>query len=812
MSFRLKQITIQDFRSIRGQVTVELNASIVLVHGPNGVGKTSLLSAIELGLTGDVAALSRGEEGFLQHLPHKDAPKGRSQIGLTAIHGGADVSADISLSREGVEGQGLLAAAESTFFSDRCYLAQSTLGRLLEIYQHQDPRRSGTPLTRFVKDLLRLDPLEALIEGLHPVGHVNRLRAPAPQYWAARSDLPTLKKDADNAEAGAAQQGADLEVTEGEIRDLTGDAWPADQSIDPALLAAEITRRRQADDRSLSDLARRRREIDVISGQVTIYAATDAGSVRATAEQSLVAARAQVSAWAEDDGKRLESVLKVMRSAFPEIPPVGNGPDTAHRAAVSHAKAEMTRLELLIANDAALETSLGEVDQSIIQGTARLGQIDRELAELSETNHALAGALAALAPHIHDGDNDCPVCGRDYSEVSKQPLAARLSARIAELAATAGRLEALSRERSVGAGAVATATRRADEYRSRKLSPLALAVAKRELAQLQEWWNELTALAKASDLGTAAQATLAAAELALAQVTSQDTALSGHRLQLADQAVALQLTSPGDDEAATAIIERLVTELHRRERAASERVERLFQAEELVRQLDSRRAALTSALATAKSRRERVDTLAKAKVEADRRIEVAKTLADQARSLRTDIISQVFNHDLNTVWRDLFIRLAPDEAFVPRFTLMENGSGPIEAVLETVYRTGGVGGDPRAMLSAGNLNTAALTLFLALHLSVTPTLPLLIIDDPVQSMDEVHIAQFAALLRTLKALDRQLVVAVHERALFDYLSLELSPAFNGDRLITVELSRASGGDTLATWDVKTFEADRAIAA
>ena len=48
------------------------------------------------------------------------------------------------------------------------------------------------------------------------------------------------------------------------------------------------------------------------------------------------------------------------------------------------------------------------------------------------------------------------------------------------------------------------------------------------------------------------------------------------------------------------------------------------------------------------------------------------------------------------------------------------------------------------MLSAGNLNTAALTLFLALHLSVEPRFPWLVLDDPVQTMDEVHIAQFAA--------------------------------------------------------------------
>ncbi|MDB5593278.1 MAG: hypothetical protein JWM36_239 [Hyphomicrobiales bacterium] len=116
------------------------------------------------------------------------------------------------------------------------------------------------------------------------------------------------------------------------------------------------------------------------------------------------------------------------------------------------------------------------------------------------------------------------------------------------------------------------------------------------------------------------------------------------------------------------------------------------------------------------------------------------------------------------------------------------------------------------MLSAGNLNTTALTLFVALHLSVPVTLPLLIADDPVQSMDEVHIAQFAALLRTLKAASRQVVIAVPERALFDHLTLELSPAFNRDRLITIELARALGGDTRLVWDLKSFEIDKAIAA
>jgi exonuclease SbcC len=80
-------------------------------------------------------------------------------------------------------------------------------------------------------------------------------------------------------------------------------------------------------------------------------------------------------------------------------------------------------------------------------------------------------------------------------------------------------------------------------------------------------------------------------------------------------------------------------------------------------------------------------------------------------------------------------------------------------------------------------------------------------------MDEVHIAQFAALLRTLsKDHDRQVVIAVHEKQLFDYLALELSPAFNSDRLITIELSHGADGATLMDYHPIVWQPDTAIVA
>lgn len=810
MTLRLTSINVQNFRSIRGSLFVDLDAPVVLIHGPNGVGKTSLLSAIELGLTGDVASLSRGEQGFIQHLLHKDAPNNGGRVNLTVSRDGVEAKVDLKLTATGVQGAPLLSMEEADFFSNRCYLAQSTLGRLFDVYQRQDARRSDTALTKFVKDLLRLDSLDALIDGLHPVGHVSRLRSTAPQFYAARSEVPAVEREAIIAEAEAKTLATDLQKLEADIRGLVGEALPANRPIEPDALARDLSTRRQADERDLTELARLKREIDLIRAQVVVYGDTDAGAQRAAAEQALVAATAMSAAWAAGVGLRLGAVVTAVQSKHADVPPVENGAQAAHAAALTQVTAEIKRLGGVIDGDAANEKALVSLEEDIVKGQVRLIQIDHELTGLAETNQDLANALAALTPHIHS--DDCPVCGRDYNEVSEQPLAARLSARIAELSETAARLEALSRDRSSSGAAVAAAGRRADEFRARRLAPEALAKLKREIAQLEEWRNDLITLAAAAQAGSAAQAGLSQAERNLAQISSQDTALMGHRQRLADLAEALRLAAPEAQEAAEGIGARLIEAIHGRSELIAARQERFSRADDLTRQVLRRRAELEAGSRRAVAQRQRLETLSKAKREADRRIDLAKDLADAARQKRTAIVSQVFNHNLNTVWRDLFIRLAPEEDFVPRFKLPDVSSGRVEAELETIYRSGGLGGDPRAMLSSGNLNTAALTLFLALHLSVPATQPLLIIDDPVQSMDEVHIAQFAALLRTLKAANRQVIIAVHERALFDYLSLELSPAFNGDRLITIELTRTLGGDTRPIWDLKSFEIDEAIAA
>jgi exonuclease SbcC len=66
------------------------------------------------------------------------------------------------------------------------------------------------------------------------------------------------------------------------------------------------------------------------------------------------------------------------------------------------------------------------------------------------------------------------------------------------------------------------------------------------------------------------------------------------------------------------------------------------------------------------------------------RMEAARRLLHAAEEVRAAIIAAVFNESLNSTWRELFIRLAPDEPFVPGFHLPETGR--IDAELETQHR------------------------------------------------------------------------------------------------------------------------------
>jgi exonuclease SbcC len=806
-------LRITNFRSLSGTVTIPLSAQIILIHGPNGSGKTSVLSALELAMTGDIPAMRRDDGDYVRHLVHEGAANGSVQLLLSPPQTGPDQRGAIEIKSGKIRGTPLLNPAEAQIYAERCYLAQSVLGRLLDIYQHADPQRESA-LTRFVKDLLGLDQLDALIDGLHDAGDVRRTKNLVPQFRAAddrqkkldQQHKSAISRQRDLATAVATQRAAFTALLQ------TLPPGVVNPSTDATRLAPVRTELEAADDTSLTvALSQRRREFTAVQNSLRSLPATASGDERVATEAEEAAASLQATAWRETTGVVLERVLNQLREQFSDLPTsAAAGPKTAHEIAVTRVDAELQRLQSTLDRDAAAIKRVSEIDEALERANARVTLVDDQIAGLAADADDLARALAEITPHIHG--EDCPVCGRDFGEASEEPLLTHVQRSISSLTEQAGRLSGLAKERMSATSTVATLQRDRDTERSKQIIDDDRIAYQAQLASLKSFQQQLTDLAASVALGAAALQRQSEGQRRVASARNQDRMAT----ELRDGAATLcsQLGLPGlkASESLETALERIRAYLEAEE-------QRLTAIREGRRQLLTACVALIDRetdLASTATEVARLKTAFEAAAanyeEADNRRLQAKTIGQAARDARTAIVRRVFNDALNNLWRDLFVRLAPTEPFIPAFRLPETPDGVV-AMLETLHRSGQRGGTPGAMLSSGNLNTAALTLFLALHLSIKSSIPWLVLDDPVQSMDEVHISQFAALLRTLsKAHGRKVMIAVHDRPLFDYLALELSPTFAEDQLITVELSRSADEASMAQPTFWPYVRDEVIAA
>lgn len=791
---KLKSITIKDFRSIGGEITIPLDAQVILIHGPNGTGKTSTLSAIEFALAGSVDSLRRVDPNYLDHLVHRGAS--HTNISVETEMGGNDTTHTFRFAQGDDRGIApVLEDAEAHFFSERCYLAQSTLGRLLEIYEESDGNQNS-PLTRFVNDVLGLDTLEALIKGLNASKDIRNTRNLVPGIAELEREVAALTSDKTAKEARRARlaqaQARILQDVEPGLRVLDSGI----DSSDPAHAMGRIaTTDDPSEDIALVELTGYRREVESLLQRLSSVKQTSLGVDLAALEGKAHESSSLTSEWQTKVGNGIEKLLEEARGEFPDLASLmTTSPAKAVSTALTRINGELEGCKARLRADAADRDRLDDLLISADLDRARIALIDEQTATVTAGAAELAKLLAALGPHIHN--SECIVCGRDYSEVSEEPLPAQLARRASQLSDQAEKLAELNKAKHDAATSLSgtTSETKLIEARILKSSVRSLLVSRE--AQFQDWHNQLSARVPDSELGTKYLRESTQAHRTLATARNDAGAWIEVRNSAVEMCQKLSIDAPSDVEPIDRLLSRISTHI----RTLMAEGEKRLAARAALR--DSYRAwiQLANDLSDVDLEQSdldmRLSELLAEREEFERRRNGAKQLLKVATEVQQKIIREVFNDSLNSVWRDLFVRLAPREPFVPAFRVAEGRKTSPQ--LTTVHRSGGTGGSPGAMLSAGNLNTAALTLFLALHLTAGEKLPLLVLDDPVQSMDDVHISQFAALLRTLsKQHSRQVIVAVHERALFDYLALELSPAFHGDRLITVELKKQSDGTSLA---------------
>ena len=704
----------------------------------------------------------------------------------------------------------MLTPSQCRFFTERAFLAQSTLGRLLEIYEESDVRDAASPLTRFVKDLLGLDRLDALIEGLKPSTDKRLTKRSLPLYGDVEAEHKRLKIDVDqlNAEIEDAKRG--LREDDAVLaRSLLPFSLQPSEDLAGLLTALG---KDGVDNSEQIDLSALRREVEAASSLWQKTDDNERAPARALAEIEVRDARRARDVWAEIFELRLETAFKASASLISNPPSrVSVGWGAAATASIALLAGELRRGDETLGRDEAARVSLETKRTELEKSRARIMRLEEELATLSADNGALARALSELAPMI-DG-NACPVCERDFSEVSDTALHAHLTRHIARLSQTAIRLQEVSTERQSVSRAILSDEREIEALTGRIINNTERTHLRTRASRLREAKQALVDLAAPADQGDILALSADDASKRLANLRRDEEMLSGIRRSVREFPVRLNIAPAVEDEGTTATLSRCLAVVEQRQNALSLRSEerrKAIDALERAKLARKRLSELESEHAAAKQAAERTKD---ALVAADNIKKSAKDLLDRAIAARTDTVRDVFNDSLNKIWKNLFIRLAPEEPFQPSFELPPPGRGPVEAKLVTRYRGEHRGGNPKAMLSAGNLNTAALTLFLSLHLSVKPVLPWLVIDDPVQSMDEIHIAQFAALLRTLsKQRERQVIIAVHEKPLFDYLALELGPAAQGDRLITIELAKGTDGHTIYEPNTIEWDPDRVFQA
>ncbi|HMO15658.1 MAG TPA: AAA family ATPase [Pirellulaceae bacterium] len=773
---RLGELTLSGFRVFLDEQTVPLDAGVVLVHGANGCGKSSLLHAIELCLTGRVADLEVYPNSYPDCLMHFAAPKSgwlklRYQDENDVYREG---TVTLQKSQAPKMAGDFLTRADLKHFHDRCYLSQSRLARLLEMYQAVDKEKRESPLATFVRELLGLDVLENITSGLEVTGDKRRIRRDIKAYADFEKEVSelALREESLQTKLRSAVQEAES-------------AFSEDRKLSEG--GSEISGAIELSDEELSEtLNQLNADFNAIERAETVLRSLEApeASIPAKELERELADRESIQ---KDLAVRLRQHL-VEAGEFIGRPVSDEtviddvlqlGEEWTSTLALCERKVSQLIVQVNSANKWLQDLAVARTAET---------EIDKEWEELSRQVEAEGRpdtekpeAFRLLVDKI-EGDV-CPVCDRDYSELGKGSLVEHLRQKI----------ESLLRREKLVANVLELQSRR------EKQRQLIGDMAKEE----KEYQSRVQQMESALRIGRGLVATHA--EL----TPLRDSWLHNEQMQRTAKSNLLRIAKASEQR--TSELKRLVEIEGRNDvKSSGEQTDSLARAI-LLREFVSSRIKLLEGERESRSKNQKYqETIVKLRQEIDvikkRRqqlkriesrldgiVESAKLVARHAAEEKGKIIDRVFSGTLNTLWCELFQRLVVSEIFHPFLPAPKIVRGRMETYLsagrdgQMSYR------DLAAVLSSGNLNTAALSLFLTLNMVEEPKHHVLILDDPVQNMDDIHVVNLGALLKAIvHQADRQLVVAVHDRALFDYLRIELGPTKPSESLITIQVEREMG--------------------
>ena len=798
---RLLSLELTNFRGYREATTVPLDADVVLIHGANGCGKSSLLQALELAVTGDVSDLRPYKDSYprcLQNIGVTGSPR----VSLRYRSERGDEVEQTASKPPFVEGQ-QLSKKETAFFADRCYLSQARLGRLLELYQAVDKHQPEAPLVTFIRELLGLDYLEHLTAGLDEIGLITRVRKSVPALQQLEAAYELAAKEIDRLQENFRNRALTLTTEIDECRKIaredSGDPVPlapwtvagVRQRLDTLRAASSAQTGSSLKEQIQHDQTRLALIAEFVQAAASPADRSLAGSSLAELDHREAATRLEL----QTRETQLLEVAEAARRVLSECEVKFTLRETSSGIAADVeqweeiVQRELTRCEADIAAAAERQQELHTLARQLESATAELQSLPTQ-ADSPEDDLATTwlSALKTFLPHVHH--EDCPVCGRDYSELHAGELRDRIETEIQRRESQAGEQLAARQLRADRQQKVTDLTLSLERARSNAATILTRgAAARATTSRLRSLAEQLAQGRSNRERWQQLQSTLNEIGLQRRNAEAIRDQQAKYRTQLDELADRWKL--PPDRPADATELSRVLSELLLAQYVAAQQREamnRVLQgALERVVNLAFEQEAVTHALAQATAEQA---NRTRARQRVDGHIHTARDLRKEVLCVKGEILSQVFNGTLNRLWRELFERLVKVEPFQPWLAEPESTRGRMHAQIQGLFGKSVPFADLAAILSCGNLNTAALSLFLALHLIEPPKHRVLVFDDPVQNMDDVKAMQLAGLLRAIVLqANRQLVIAVHERPLFEYLCLELGPTRRDESLIAIELSR-----------------------
>lgn len=165
---------------------------------------------------------------------------------------------------------------------------------------------------------------------------------------------------------------------------------------------------------------------------------------------------------------------------------------------------------------------------------------------------------------------------------------------------------------------------------------------------------------------------------------------------------------------------------------------------------------------------------------------------------------------ISPIFQSIYSRIEPHPTFkvTKMLAKMRNGKGRLQVGVSDPD-LGENAQDALSLLSSSQLNSFAVSLFLALNLSLPSfKLQATMLDDPLQNLDSINLLGLVDVLRRFRE-HRQIIVSTHEPRLLGLLQRKLRPVDETETLSTITFegwSKQGPKVKFANWQFNEGEA------